>query len=201
MRDGRQDWSPSALAANANMFLDDFLLFDVARPITDTSHLEIEKSTLNGKPYETGGGRTIDTDIIDILFTWLINRDREPMRVGTTTATKPGTNSFPYFAAPWADETTFAITRLQSDVGLPGTYEPGPTQSYFTCLLMIIRREGVAEGAHLPQLARCDFGRWHEGSPSRHTGRRQSLYHTSSRMPKCRRAPPKQRLQTLLKSG
>ena len=57
MRDGKQDWTPSALAANANMFLDDFMLFDVAKPITDTSHLEIEKSTVNGQPYQTGGGR------------------------------------------------------------------------------------------------------------------------------------------------
>jgi hypothetical protein len=30
------------LAANANVFLDDFLLFDVAKPITDQSHLEIQ---------------------------------------------------------------------------------------------------------------------------------------------------------------
>ena len=49
MHDGKQDWTAAALAANANMFLDDFLLFDVAKPITDTSHLEIEKSTLNGQ--------------------------------------------------------------------------------------------------------------------------------------------------------
>ena len=80
MRDGKQDWTPSALAANANMFLDDFLLFDVAKPITDTSHLEIEKSTLNGKAYQTGGGRTVDADVIDVLLTWMVNRDREPLR-------------------------------------------------------------------------------------------------------------------------
>ena len=48
-RDGKADWTPAALAANANMFLDDFLLFDVSKPITDDSHLEIEKSTLNGQ--------------------------------------------------------------------------------------------------------------------------------------------------------
>src|SRR5262249_10524381 len=46
MRDGKADWTPDALAANANIFLDDFLLFDVTKPITDDSHLEIEKSTL-----------------------------------------------------------------------------------------------------------------------------------------------------------
>jgi len=100
MRDGKADWTPSALAANANMFLDDYLLFDVKQPITDTSHLEIEKSTLNGKPYQTGGGRTVNADVIDILLTWLVNRDREPLRSGTTKATKPGTKNFPYFATP-----------------------------------------------------------------------------------------------------
>jgi Polyketide cyclase / dehydrase and lipid transport/Domain of unknown function (DUF4331) len=100
MHDGKQDWTPAALAANANMFLDDYLLFDVAKPITDGSHLEIEKSTLNGNAYETGGGRTVDADVIDVLLTWMVNRDREPLRGGTTKATKPGTKTFPYFASP-----------------------------------------------------------------------------------------------------
>ena len=50
MRDGKADWTPEALAANANVFLDDFLLFDVGKPINDQSHLEIEKSTLLRPP-------------------------------------------------------------------------------------------------------------------------------------------------------
>jgi len=100
MRDGKADWAPEALAANANVFLDDFLLFDVAKPITDESHLEIEKSTLGGRPYQTGGGRTVDANSIDILLTWLINRDREFLLGGATGATKPGMKVFPYFATP-----------------------------------------------------------------------------------------------------
>lgn len=100
MRDGKADWTPPALVANASMFLDDFLLFDVTKPITDTSYLEIEKSTLNGKAYGTGGGRTVNADVIDGLLSWLVNRDREPLRSGTTRATKLGTNAFPYFATP-----------------------------------------------------------------------------------------------------
>ena len=103
MRDGRQDWVSSALAANANMFVDDFLLFDVAKPITDAGHLEIERSTINGKAYQTGGGRTVDSDVIDVLLTWMVNRDREFLEGGTTKATKPGTKSFPYLAAPNLD--------------------------------------------------------------------------------------------------
>jgi hypothetical protein len=100
MRDGEQDWPPSALAAHANVRLDDYILFDVAKPITDLSHLEIERSTLNGRPYQTGGGRTVDANVIDILLTWIVNRDREQLRGGATQATKPGSKNFPYFAAP-----------------------------------------------------------------------------------------------------
>src|SRR5262249_245274 len=100
MRDGTADWTPEALAANANVFLDDFLLFDVDQAITDQSHLEIEKSTLNGRPYQTGGGRTVDANVIDVLLTWLVNRDREFLQGGATGATKPGMKVFPYFATP-----------------------------------------------------------------------------------------------------
>jgi len=100
MRDGKADWTPAALAANANVFLDDFLLFDVSKPITDASHLEIEKSTIDGRPYQTGGGRTLDANSIDILLTWLINKDREFLQGGATGATKPGTKVFPYLASP-----------------------------------------------------------------------------------------------------
>jgi len=100
MLDGKPDWTPEALAANANVFLDDFLLLDVAKPITDQRHLEIEKATINGGPYQTGGGRTVDANSIDILLTWLVNRDREFLQGGATGATKPGTKMFPYFATP-----------------------------------------------------------------------------------------------------
>jgi hypothetical protein len=100
MRDGKADWTPAALAANANVFLDDFLVFDVSKPITDDSHLEIERSTINGRPYQTGGGRTLDANSIDILLTWLVNKDREFLQGGATGATKPGTKVFPYLASP-----------------------------------------------------------------------------------------------------
>jgi hypothetical protein len=100
MRDGQQDWTPSALAAHANVRLDDYLLFDVAKPITDLSHLEIEKSTLNGRTYQTGGGRTLDANAFDVLLTWVENRDREQLRGGATQATKPSTKNFPYLATP-----------------------------------------------------------------------------------------------------
>lgn len=103
-RDGKVNWTPAMLAASANVFLDDFLLFDVAKPITDLSHLEIEKSTLNGRAYQTGGGRTVNANVIDILMTWIVNHDQgEFMQGGATGATKPGIKEFPYLASPNAE--------------------------------------------------------------------------------------------------
>jgi hypothetical protein len=100
MRDGKADWTPAGLAAAANVYLDDFLLFDVSKPMSDTSFLEIEKSTLHAQPYQTGGGRTVNANVIDIMITWMVNNDREFLQGGTTGATKPGVNSFPYLASP-----------------------------------------------------------------------------------------------------
>ncbi|HTN49994.1 MAG TPA: SRPBCC family protein, partial [Burkholderiaceae bacterium] len=108
LRDGKADWTPAQLAASANVFLDDFLLIDVAKPTTDTSFLEIEKSTLNGRPYQTGGGRTVDAHDIDLLLTWMVNRDREPLHGGATSATQPGRKTFPYFAPPNTELQTVA---------------------------------------------------------------------------------------------
>jgi len=116
MRDGKADWTPAALAANVNVFLDDFLLFDVAKPITDQSHLEIEKSTINGQPYQTGGGRTPDANSIDILLTWLVNRDREFLLGGANGPTKPATKVFPYLASP---NTELQIVAERIDLAVP----------------------------------------------------------------------------------
>ena len=100
-RDGNVDWTPAALAANVNVFLDDYLLFDVAKPITDMSHLEIEKSTIDGRAYRTGGGRTLDANAVDILVTWLINHDRGPFQQSlATAATQPAGKTFPYVQPP-----------------------------------------------------------------------------------------------------
>jgi hypothetical protein len=117
MRDGKADWTPAALTASAEVFLDDYLLFDVSKPITDTSFLEVEKSTLDGVAYQTGGGRTPNTLDFDILLTWLVNRDKgEFMRGGSAGATKPATNTFPYLATP-SVELQSVVTSV--DLGAP----------------------------------------------------------------------------------
>jgi hypothetical protein len=146
-RDTKVNWTPSLIAANAEVFLEDFLLFDVSKPITDTSHLEIEKSTINGRPYETGGGRTIDANCIDILLTWLINRDQgEFLQGGATGATQPGGKTFPYFAPPNAEIQTIAesvvVRALPNKVwGLIGAFG-----SMWHPLIAELRLTGVGNG-------------------------------------------------------
>lgn len=108
MRDGKADWTPEAIATAANMYLDDFLLFDVSKPTSDTSFFEVEKSALRGKAYETGGGRTIDANVVDIMLTWWINNDREFLHGGSPSPTKPATKTFPYEASPNAELQTVA---------------------------------------------------------------------------------------------
>jgi Domain of unknown function (DUF4331)/Polyketide cyclase / dehydrase and lipid transport len=100
MRDDKVDWTPATLAAAANVYLDDFLLFDVSKPMSDTSFFEIEKSTLHGQTYQTGGGRTVNANVVDMMITWMVNNDREFMQGGATGATKPGVDKFPYLASP-----------------------------------------------------------------------------------------------------
>src|SRR5271168_386896 len=108
MRDKKADWTPADLTAAANVYLDDFLLFDVSKPTGDTSFLEIEKSTLHGRDYQTGGGRTVNANVIDIMITWMVNNDREFIQGGALRATKLGTKTFPYLASPNTEIQTVA---------------------------------------------------------------------------------------------
>ena len=101
MHDGKVNWEPAALEAHVNVRLDDFLLFDIAKPINDLSNLEIEKSALENRPSVTGGGRTLNANVIDILVTWVINRDQGPFwQSPATQATQPGGTTFPYVQPP-----------------------------------------------------------------------------------------------------
>lgn len=101
MKDGKRDWSDVELDANVNVYLNDFLLIDVSKKIDDHSHLEIEKSVMNGQVYQTGGGRTLDANAVDILLTWIINRDHGPfLQSPAKQATQKSSKTFPYLASP-----------------------------------------------------------------------------------------------------
>lgn len=115
LKDGQVDWDHDALNANINVLINDFLVFDTSKPITDQSHLEIEKSTIEGLGYSTGGGRTLNANAADICITWLVNRDRRAfIQSPAYQATKPGGITFPYVQPP-----NTKLFRISRSVELP----------------------------------------------------------------------------------
>jgi hypothetical protein len=53
---------------------------------------------LDGRAYQTGGGRTVDANVIDIMLTMFVTHDREAIHGGASSPTKLSTKTFPYFA-------------------------------------------------------------------------------------------------------
>jgi hypothetical protein len=102
--DGRTDWPQEDNGDHplTSLVLADFLVVDVTKPYSERgSFLEIELAALAGKPHETCGGRAPNDDVIDTLFTTLVNAGNGPViRDGVDQATRPATQAFPYLAAP-----------------------------------------------------------------------------------------------------
>lgn len=146
-RDGKVDWTEAGRRALVNVLLDDFLLIDVTKPTTDDSHREIEHSTLEGKKYATGGGRTLDANVMNIFISYEVNRGRGPMlRGGAKGATQPGGKTFPYVQPP--NVTPIEITRAVNLAA--GSKEVWKVIGRFDGLMdwhpMVVRLETVGRG-------------------------------------------------------
>jgi hypothetical protein len=100
--DGLDDetaWPPGADGQHPlrDLLVGDFLVLDLAHGFAPGTFLDIERAMLEGRPHESAGGRWLDDDIIDDLFTLLVNGGRgEPVGDGVDAPTKPGSHSFPY---------------------------------------------------------------------------------------------------------
>jgi hypothetical protein len=103
--DGKADWEPTGSRGGhplTELLLADFLVLDVTKPYVETgSFFEIELATRRGAPHETCGGRTLNDDVMDTVFTQLVNAGKGPaIRDGVDQATRPASRRFPYLAAP-----------------------------------------------------------------------------------------------------
>jgi hypothetical protein len=105
--DGKIDWPTDGHGDHplTRLVLADFLVVDVTKPyIEQGSFLEIELAALAGKEHETCGGRTLNDDVIDTIFTQLVNGGNGPViRDGVDGATRPASRAFPFLAAPNPD--------------------------------------------------------------------------------------------------
>jgi hypothetical protein len=105
--DGNQDWPVDQNGAHplTELLLADFLVVDITKPYAEQgSFLEIELATRGARRHQTCGGRALNDDVIDTLFTLLVNAGNGPtIRDGVDQATKPAARTFPYLAAPNPD--------------------------------------------------------------------------------------------------
>ena len=101
--DGRTDWPPNSRGDHplTELLLADFLVVDTSKPFSDGGFLEIERAVLAGRPHTTCGGRPLNDDIVDVLYTLLVGGlDGPRISDGVDQATRPATRSFPYLVAP-----------------------------------------------------------------------------------------------------
>jgi uncharacterized protein DUF4331 len=105
--DGQVDWPADDNGTHplTELLLADFLVVDITKPYAEQgSFLEIELAARAGRPHQTCGGRALNDDVMDTIFTLLINAGNgPPIRDGVDRATWPASRTFPYLAAPNPD--------------------------------------------------------------------------------------------------
>jgi len=105
--DGNADWPLGEGGSHplTELVLADYLVVDATKPYVEQgSYLEIELAALRGEAHRTCGGRTLNDDVIDTMFTQLINAGNGPViRDGVDRSSRPATRTFPYLAEPNPD--------------------------------------------------------------------------------------------------
>ncbi|MBD2465687.1 DUF4331 family protein [Oscillatoria sp. FACHB-1407] len=101
--DGKTDWQLDKEGNHplTDLLLADFLIVDVSKPFSETSYFEIEQSMLKGIVHQTCGGRSLNDDIVDTMFTLYINAGNgDRISDGIDQAFKRANYQFPYLQAP-----------------------------------------------------------------------------------------------------
>ena len=105
--DGKTDWATDGYGDHplTKLMLADFLVVDLNKPYAEQgSFLEIELAVRRGEANESCGGRALNDDVMDTIFTQLVNAGNGPIiRDGVDQATKPASRTFPYLASPNPD--------------------------------------------------------------------------------------------------
>jgi hypothetical protein len=104
--DGKTDWPLDARGAHplTELLLADFLIIDASKPFSEDSYLEIERAQFAGRAHTTCGGRPLNDDVVDKLYTLLVGGvDGPHISDGVDHATQPATHSFPYLVSPNPD--------------------------------------------------------------------------------------------------
>jgi hypothetical protein len=101
--DGKTGWDLSEDGRHplTDLLLNDYMIVDVSKPFATDSFFEIESAALEGRPHTTCGGRWLDDDVMDTMFTFMISGvPGERISDGTDAPWKPASTAFPYLAEP-----------------------------------------------------------------------------------------------------
>ena len=110
--DGQEDWTGDASAALIEVLKQDFLVLDMDQPCARPGFFEIERAVLDGQPYANCGGRKVTDDIIDVLYTLYITRNREQIGDGVGAPDQPVSDAFPHLAPPVTGIGSWLKTKL-----------------------------------------------------------------------------------------
>jgi Domain of unknown function (DUF4331) len=101
--DGKTDWplGPDGSHPLTDLLLADYLVVDVSKPYAENSYFEIERAAMQGRPHGTSGGRSLNDDVMDTIYTLLVNAGKGPrVSDGVDRATVLASDVFPYLAPP-----------------------------------------------------------------------------------------------------
>ena len=101
--DGKTDWElgPDGRHPLTDLLLDDYMVVDVGKPFATDSYFELENAVLAGRAHQTCGGRWLDDDAMDTMFTFMISSvDGARISDGVDAPWSPASTTFPYFASP-----------------------------------------------------------------------------------------------------
>ena len=101
--DGVSSWTPAAGGHHplTELFLADFLVIDMTKPVSRESCFEIERAVLAGREHSSCGGRTLNDDIVDTLYGLMVGGvDGPRISDGVDGPTSPASDRFPYLVDP-----------------------------------------------------------------------------------------------------
>jgi hypothetical protein len=123
------DWPPDEHGNHplTELLLADFLVVDTSKPFTDGGYLEIERALLAGRAHTTCGGRPLNDDIVDILYTLLVGGvDGPPISDGVDHATQSAGRTFPYLCRPNPEPPDLASVLAAASAPPPEEAAPSP---------------------------------------------------------------------------
>jgi hypothetical protein len=101
--DGKNDWPLGEDGTHplTEIFLYDRLILDIGKAFAEDSFFDIERSLLDGREHATCGGRWLNDQVMDTLYTLVIAGRAGPrISDGVAAPTKPTTTRFPYLEPP-----------------------------------------------------------------------------------------------------